>query len=196
MGGFSELGWLQGLKLPLRVTLALAMASSAVLLLDRAGSLDLSVFGTAASPIVVVTLILSAALSLTSIVSVGWDQIVAFRRAKRDARLLEDQSRRSKEEREAIEQVALKRLDFLTPEELHHLAECLRNNSQSFYAYAYSPSVSTLGGKGLVNTPGGMHHQDHYPYTIEDFVWTVLLARKQEFIERDDANMARVRRRR
>jgi hypothetical protein len=42
-------------------------------------------------------------------------------------------------------------------------------------------------GKGLVWTPGGQHHQDHYPFSFYDFVWEKLLERKEEFIAKDEA---------
>jgi hypothetical protein len=45
--------------------------------------------------------------------------------------------------------------------------------------------------KGLVVSPGGRHHQDHYPYMIADFAWERLLARKEEFIAKDDENRRR-----
>ena len=43
-----------------------------------------------------------------------------------------------------------------------------------------------LTGKGLVWTPGGAHHMDHYPYSFHDFVWKRLLDRKDEFLAKDD----------
>jgi hypothetical protein len=46
-------------------------------------------------------------------------------------------------------------------------------------------------GKGLVYTPGGTHHQDHYPYTIADFAWKVILERKEEILEKDAENRKR-----
>jgi hypothetical protein len=41
-------------------------------------------------------------------------------------------------------------------------------------------------GKELVWTPGGRHNQHHYPFSFRDFVWEALLARKDEFIARDE----------
>jgi hypothetical protein len=58
----------------------------------------------------------------------------------------------------------------------------LRDGSPSFYTYVYSPPVSVLQGKGLVWTPGGTHHQDHYPFSFHDFAWHVLVKRNDEFI--------------
>jgi hypothetical protein len=45
--------------------------------------------------------------------------------------------------------------------------------------------VALLCGKKLAWTPGGQHHQDHYPFTFHDFVWKAMLARKDEFIAKD-----------
>lgn len=39
-------------------------------------------------------------------------------------------------------------------------------------------------GKGLLYTPGGSHHREHYPFTIDDFAWEELLKRKDEFLEK------------
>jgi hypothetical protein len=41
-------------------------------------------------------------------------------------------------------------------------------------------------GKGLVWTPGGTHHQDYYPFSFHDFVWAVLLERKDEFLAKEE----------
>jgi hypothetical protein len=37
----------------------------------------------------------------------------------------------------------------------------------------------------LVWTTGGTHHQDHYPFSFHDFVWKVLLERKDEFLAKE-----------
>ena len=70
---------------------------------------------------------------------------------------------RKAEEDEQIEiqkQKVLGRIEHLSKDELNYLADCLRENSQSFTTYVHSPSASTLGSKGLIYTPGGTHHQD------------------------------------
>ncbi len=94
----------------------------------------------------------------------------------------------AREQRAQAEASALERLDHLAPQELRYLADALQSGSQSFYTYVHSPAVTTLAGKGLVYTPGGTHHQDHYPFTISDFAWKALLARKGEILARDDQN--------
>ena len=85
----------------------------------------------------------------------------------------------------------MKRLDYLSVREIAYVADCLRKNEQSFLAYANSGAVSNMMAKGLVGSPGGTHHQDYYPYYFGDFVWEALLARKDEFIEKDNKNKQR-----
>jgi hypothetical protein len=91
-------------------------------------------------------------------------------------------------ERANAQGAALERIEHLSPKELRYLANCLREGSQSFYTYVHSPPVTTLMGKGLVYTPGGTHQQDHYPFTIYDFVWKALIERRDEILEKDSAN--------
>jgi hypothetical protein len=51
--------------------------------------------------------------------------------------------------------------------------------------------MSNLMAKGLVATPGGTHNQDYYPFYFLDFAWNALLARKDEFIAKDDEHKRR-----
>jgi hypothetical protein len=92
--------------------------------------------------------------------------------------------------RPSIAQV-LKRLDHLSAQEIRYVADCLRKNEQSFLAYVHSGPVSNMMARGLVGSPGGTHHQDYYPYYFADFVWQALLARKDEFIEKDNEHKRR-----
>lgn len=184
-------GWLQAFKLPLRIIIGIAIASAILLVLDSNAALTLSEFGLLTKPLVIVALVLTGALSLTGLVAILYDFVSRGRKqslllARRISRKKEHEERQEKE-RAAI----LDRLDHLAPQELHHLADALRENSQSFYTYVHSPSVTTLMGKGLVYTPGGTHHQDYYPFTIYDFVWKALLDRRDEVVARDDANRKR-----
>ena len=88
----------------------------------------------------------------------------------------------AEEKRAERERAVLERIKYLAPQELCHLADCLREGQQSFYTYVHSPSVTTLMGKGLVYTPGGTHNQDHYPFTIFDFAWKHLQSIENEVI--------------
>jgi hypothetical protein len=101
-------------------------------------------------------------------------------------------SRRALRHKEKEEQLTAQRnqivarLDHLSEEEIRYIADSLRKGSPTFYSYVHSPPVSILRGKGLVWTPGGTHHQDHYPFSFHDFVWEQLLERKDEFLAKDE----------
>ncbi|SED42283.1 hypothetical protein SAMN05444161_3172 [Rhizobiales bacterium GAS191] len=186
--------WLDALKLPLKVTIAVALASIALLTLDLKGILDLGPFATYAKPILIVLSVVFSILTLVGVV----DELLAPRREKRRQTLLagrravrrrEEQEQRA-ESRERVREQVLARLDHLSKEELRYVADCLRKGSPSFYTYIYSPPVSILVAKGLVWSPGGQHHQDHYPFSFTDYVWETLVERKAEFIAKDEAEEA------
>ncbi len=169
-------GWLQALNLPLRVTIGVALACSTLLVLDSRSVLLLGTFGSLTRPLVIVALVVAAALSITGIGAIVVKHI------------------QRKLERAAV----LERLEHLAPFELRLLADAIKEKRQSFYTYVHSPHVATLMAKGIVHSPGGTHNQDHYPFTINDFVWKYLLERKDDFIYRDETNKkseAEVRRR-
>ena len=178
--------WLEALKLPLRAMLGIALSSGALLLLDYTGVLDLDVFGPIVRPIVIAVCIVFSVLSLVRIVDL---LLVPVRERQRQSRLSTRRAVRRKEEEERraeAEAQHLARLDHLSKEEIRYVADCLRKGTPSFYTYVHSPPVSMLQGKGLVWTPGGTHHHDHYPFSFHDFVWKALLARKDEFIAMDE----------
>jgi len=180
--------WLAALKLPTQVIFGLFLACIALLGLDWAAVLPLSKFGEIAKPSIIVLSVVFAALSLTGAVTYFMEQHTRrkTRALAADRRLQRGQDK--KDSRANAQQVALGRIDYLNPQELRYLADCLRKNSQSFYTYLYSPAVKTLIGKGLVYTPGGTHNQDQYPFTILDFAWKALLGRKEEIIAKDAVN--------
>lgn len=180
--------WINALRLPTQVMIGLCLACVAVLGLDWAGILALADFGQLTKPAVIVLAVLSCSLSITGVGAFIKDQLMGHRKhsllaARRELKLQEAKTRR-----ESAESAALERIDYLSSQEIRHLADCLRKGSQSFYTYVHSPSVTTLMGKGLVYTPGGAHNQDYYPFTIADFAWKTLLARKDEIIARDHEN--------
>ena len=181
-----DVKWLEALKLPLRAMLGIALSSGALLLLDQLGMLDLGVFGPIVRPIVIAVCVVFSVLSLVGIVDL---LLVPLRDERRQSRLSARRAvrRKEKEEQRAeAETRALAGLDHLSEEEIRYVANCLRKGTPSFYTYVHSPPVSTLQGKGLVWTPGGTHNQDHYPFSFHVFVWEALLARKDEFIAKDD----------
>lgn len=185
--------WLNALRLPTQVIIGLFLASGIVLLFDELGIIKLSALSEFAKPFVILMAILCGSLSLTGIGAFLLDELMKHRKQSllsfgRKMRLQEKEDSRA-----AAEKAALERLDYLSPQELRYLANCLREGNQSFYAYYYSSATATLIDKRLVCTPGTSHHQDHYPYTIMDSVWNALLARKDEFLKKDEENQKRER---
>ena len=180
--------WIEAVRLPTRVMIGLFIACLTLLAFDTFDVLVLANLGLLAKPVVIVASVVSGSLSLTGIVAFFLD--LHKHRQKQNLLSLRHQTRtrEAQESRAKAEAAALERLDHLAPQELRHLADALKNGSQSFYTYVRSPSVTTLRGKGLVYTPGGEHHQDHYPFTISDFVWKILIERKEEFLAKDALN--------
>lgn len=166
----------------------LFFASVILLLLDKAEILVLSTFGSLAKPATILLCVVSGALSFTAIAAFVFDIISAGRKRtllqqRRDLRKAEEE-----EQLNNNKQKVLDRIEHLSKDELNYLADCLRENSQSFTTYVHSPSVSTLGSKGLIYTPGGTHHQDYYPFVVNDFVWQYLLDNREDIITRDEEN--------
>lgn len=179
--------WINALKLPTQVIIGLFLAFLVLLGLDWGAFLPLAMFGELTKPIVMVLLVISGSLSITGIGAYIKDQ-----RARRKSHSLlatrrQLRAQEKEKERAKAQTAALERIEHLSPRELRYLANCLREGSQSFYTYV-SPPVTTLRGKGLVYTPGGTHHQDHYPFTIHDFVWKALIERRDEILEKDSTN--------
>ena len=183
-----DANWLNALKLPLRVMIGVTLAATALLLLDYAKIIDLAVFGSLTRPSMVVLCVVAAALSVSGLGAAIYDLFLG--KHKRVAIALRREIRKKETEGQSKEAktTALERLDYLSAEELRHLADCLRKNTQSFTTWAHSSSASTLAAKRLIYTPSGTHHQDYFPFTINDFAWKELLRRKDEFIARDDEN--------
>lgn len=186
MNLFPDSNWINAFKLPTQVMIGLFIACSILLVLNYADLLKLNQFGKLAHPILIVFTIFTGSLSLTGIISFIKDLMSQKIKKTLLAQHRELKIEDSESKRKEAEKRILERLDHLSPKEVYYLADCLREGSQSFYAYVHSPPIATLRGKELVYTPGGTHHEDHYPYTIRDFVWKALLERKDEFIEKSD----------
>jgi hypothetical protein len=178
--------WLDVVKWPLRTTIPIAIASSALLALTLTGVFDLGPIGPFTTPVLVIV----SVLSVTQVV-VGsiYELLTPWRERRRADRL---SARRAVRQQEAEEQLTAARarviasLDHLSKREIDRVAQSLRDGSPSFYTYSHSPNVSLLMAKGLVWTPGGAHHQDYYPFSFHTWVWEVLLERKDEFLAKDD----------
>ncbi|MCC5451500.1 super-infection exclusion protein B [Rheinheimera sp. UJ51] len=179
---------MNALKLPTKVLSGLFVASVILLSLDKTEVLALSAFGSLAKPATILLCVVSGALTFTAIIAFLIDLFTAERKKtvlkqRRDMRKAEED-----EQFERQKQKVLSRIEYLSKDELKYLADCLRENSQTFTTYVHSPSASTLGSKGLIYTPGGTHHQDYYPFVVNDFVWQYLLDHKAEIIARDEEN--------
>jgi hypothetical protein len=183
-----DANWINALKLPTKVLSGLFFASIILLVLDITLVLELSVFSAIAKPVTILVCVVTGALSLTAIVSFFIEGFTSSRKRT----LLERRRELKKSEKENLaslqKQKVLERLPHLTNDELSYLANCLRENSQSFTAYVHSPSTTTLMSKGFIYTPGGQHNRDHYPFVVNDFVWHHLLEGKDQIIEEDTEN--------
>jgi hypothetical protein len=178
--------YLDVFRWPLKISASVAIASSILLALSLNGFLDLGSLGALAKPVLI---IVSVIFVVQFLVGSAYELLAPWRE-KRKAKFIT--ARREVSRREEAERVATARanaisgLDHLSKQELAEVAKCLRAGSPSFYTYALAPSVALLQAKGLVWTPGGTHHQDHYPFSFHSFVWEVLLARKEEFLAKDE----------
>ncbi|MCG7895318.1 MAG: super-infection exclusion protein B [Candidatus Thiodiazotropha taylori] len=183
-----DANWLNALKLPTKVISGLFLASIILLSLDGPEALDLSIFGGLAKPIVILICVVSGALTFTAAITFVIDLVGAKKRKillrqRRSLRKAEQDEERANRKKQVLE-----RLEHLSNEELSLLADCLKENSQTFTTWAHSPYAATLGSKGLIYTPGGTHHQDYYPFIVNDFVWKHLLENKDDIIAKDDEN--------
>lgn len=177
--------WLDFFKLPLKATIAVAIASGALLALVLTHILDLGPIGPYALPLLIIVAVASVAMG---IVGAGEALLAPYREKRKQSALEQRRAIRRKEQderRDEAQREALAQLDHLSRREIEVVANALREGSPSFYTYVFSPPVSMLQGKRLVWTPGGQHHQDYYPFSFHDFAWKVLLERKDEFLAKE-----------
>jgi len=169
-----DIKWLDAFKLPKRIQFGISLAALILLICDYYGLFLLNIFGELAYPIVFVIFVVSGTISIVSLIALIYEFC---------ARKLESYNYKKE---------TLKRLDHISAEELDELAKCLIKGTQSFYTYVHSPAVSNLQLKGMISTPGGQHHRDYYPFTINDFVWEEMIRRKEEFLAKDAAFKANI----
>lgn len=178
--------WLDALRLPLKVTITVALASAALLALTLKGLLDLGPLGPYARPVLTVLLVIFSIQAVVGVI----DYLMTPLREKHRQSALKTRRAVRREEREEQREVhrtqVIARLDNLSKEEIRYIADSLRNGSPSFYTYVHSPPVSLLQSKGLVWSPSGPHNEDRYPFSFYDFVWEKLLERKDEFLAIDE----------
>lgn len=179
--------WLDALKkLPLRVTLGVALGSAVLLIFSLLGVLDLDLLSAFAKPLVIVICAVSGAFAAVGVIDF---MTVPLREKRRQSALATRRAVRRKEQQEQLAQrreQVIARLDHLSERELSDVTDCLRSNSPTFYTWVHCPSASMLVAKGIAWTTNQIHQSDHYPYSIHDFVWVRLLERRNEFLARDD----------
>lgn len=176
------------MKLPLRVTLAVALVSGVLLLLDSQRVLDLSAVHAKTQTIVVLVWLASSVFSLGAIFNLLLAQLSARRNQSRMAGRRAGRKQEQKRERTRAQARTLKHLDHLSLDELKYVVDCLRNETPIFHTYEQSPPVDALQRNGLVWSSGKENHRDHFSFSFYDFAWEALLARKDEFITKYCAN--------
>ncbi|WP_200906525.1 hypothetical protein [Gulbenkiania mobilis] len=178
--------WLDVFKLPLKVTVSIALASLMLLIIEMRAIVEVGEpLRTWARPVLLIILVVFGTVSIVG----GIAELLAplRERQRRSALSARREVRRQEEQQRRLEAqgVVIARLDTLSKQEVYRVAECLRSGSPSFYTYVYSPPVGMLQAKGLVWSTGGTHHQDHYPFSFHDFAWEAILARKEEFLAKE-----------
>ena len=185
-----EAKWLEALRLPLRIMVGLAISCWVLLALHWQGVLDLAqTFERALQALILVAVVSSVITTVVIIDTLFFEprrerKKVKLLKARRAVRHEEEEQQRALREKKVLDQ-----LDHLSNEEVRHVAGCLRQGTNTFYAWMASASAGTLRGKGLVWTPEGPFNIDRMPYTFHGFVWDALLKRREEFISKDDENM-------
>jgi signal transduction histidine kinase len=182
---------ISALKLSGRIIAGLFLACLVALALNGLGVIQLAGISVLALPSIILAAVLFGALSLTALGGLFYDRWYERHKTTLLAARREVRRNEGKRERAEFEAKALARLDYLSALELRFVANCLRNNEQSFTASVYSPHIKNLITRGLVTSPGGTHHQEHWPFMIEDFAWEYLLAHKVKFMARDYENRRR-----
>lgn len=177
------------MKLPLRVTLAVALVSGVLLLLDSQRVLDLSAVHAKTQTIVVLVWVASSVFSLGAIVNLLLAQLSARRKQSRFAGRRAGRKRQQRHEEVQAQARTLKHLDHLSPDELKYVLDCLRNDTPTFHTYEESPPVDALQRNGLVWSSGSEHHTDHFSFSFYDFAWEALLARKDELTTKYGATL-------
>lgn len=178
--------WLDALRLPFRVNLSIALASSVLWLLDFYRIIDVDNFGAVYTRLILVFLATIFG-TVTFVELAGYLLSPIFERRRVEALTIRRAIRKkeSAEKQKSAQIQVLARLDHLSAEEIHFVAGCLRNLTPTFYTFVNSSPVGMLLAKGLAWTSGSQHHRDHYPFTFHDFVWVELMARRDEFLNKD-----------
>jgi hypothetical protein len=180
------LNWLNdALKLSVTIFIGLFFFAILTLSFDYLGFIRLPEFGSLARPALILDALLFGSLSAAALGRVIYDIWMRVHRTRLLSQRREIRRLEAERERAAYELLVLRRLEYLSREEIRCIADSLRKREQSFFASVRSPLASNLMAKGLVWTPGGAHNQDLCPFLFVDFAWDALLARRVEFIGKD-----------
>jgi hypothetical protein len=179
---------LNALKLPTYIIAGLFLGALLLLVFDYFALINLIEIHPRARSGVIIAAIVFGSLSFAAFVGAVYDSWKQRHKITLLARRRELHRAEAKRHLAELQAQVLKRLDYLSKEEVRHVADCLRKNQQSFLASGFSGHVRNLQAKELIGCPGGTYHKDHVPYYFGDFVWEALLLRKEEFIAKDDAH--------
>src|SRR6266487_933961 len=145
--------WVDALKLPARIIGGLFLCAALLLIFDHFALIRLGDIHALARPIATIATVLCGSLLLAAICGMVYDAYAQRHKATLLSRRRDIRREEAKRDRAEYEAQILKRLAYLSEEELAFAANCLRKNEQSFLAYVFSPPVSNLRAKGLVGSP-------------------------------------------
>jgi hypothetical protein len=123
--------WLDALKLPLKATLATALASSVLFVLDLNDVLDLGALGAVVRPALIVVMVVSGTMSVVNIADLALAPLRERRHVSTLAARRAVRKQEAEEEAERRRTSILAQLDHLSEQEVRYVAGCLRNNTLS-----------------------------------------------------------------
>lgn len=187
---FPDAKWLDALKLPIRLKLAIIAACGTTYVLLWKEMISLGPLDTIISTLLLIAVVVFGIVAIFDGMDFLFQPLAEKRRltllAKRRSALQADKQKAREEKRSQV----IKQLDRLSRQEIGLLVNVMKGGSPTFYYYVHAPAVTMLQAKYIVWTPGGPHHQDHYPFSISDHVWDELQKRKDEFFEKEEAYKA------
>ena len=178
-------GWIKALELPAKITGGLFLACAAIWSLDNAGTLKLDAVASWLRPAIMIIWVGSGCLFGASLVSDVWVASIAY--LKKRAAAQETAAKQAADIR-AIEEhrkSIIAHLDRLSEKEVYEAAKALKGGSPSFESWAHSTGAGQLLAKGLIYSPPGTYHQEHFPFTFYDFAWEALQERREAILEKD-----------
>ncbi|MEO0336885.1 MAG: hypothetical protein AAF202_10845 [Pseudomonadota bacterium] len=169
-------GWIKALELPAKITGGLFVACTVIWILDGSATLNLKDVGIWLRPVILIIWVVSGCLFVASIISQTWTTGTAYWKRRTDTK-----------EAETKEKSIVAQLDHLSEKETYEAAKALKGGSPSFESWAHSTGAGQLMAKGLIYSPLGTYHQDHFPYTFHDFAWEALQEKRETILEKEAA---------